>query len=100
MSCLDIRIIDLTEKEKNELYSIIVLYIEADSRMRNIVMMFIEMSMITIKQGKYFNEQTTGYDIGCFIIDREEWFEWTLDILMIDEESSDKLLVRLRKGEF
>ena len=50
MAYLETRIIDLKEKEKNELCELIVSSISGDNKMRNIIMMYIEMNMITIKE--------------------------------------------------
>src|SRR3979490_937548 len=50
MAYLETCIIDLKEEEKNELCKLIVSSISGDDKMRNIIMMYIEMNMVTIKE--------------------------------------------------
>src|SRR3979490_1011947 len=73
MAYLETRIIDLKEEEKNELCKLIVSSISGDDEMRNIIMMYIEMNMITIKEKRSppFEEESVINKKGRLL------FSWT-----------------------
>src|SRR3979490_3356503 len=102
MAYLETRIIDLKGEEKNELCALIVSSISGDERMRNIIMMYIEMTMVTIKEKRSprFEEESTGFDMLWFIIRGQGWFRRTIVKMGIDEKMSDELLQMIRGGEF
>src|SRR3979490_2339944 len=102
MACLETHIIDLKEEETNELRDFIVSSISGDRKMRNIIMMYIEMNMITIKQKRapQFLEESTGLDMFWFIVCDQGWFRKTIVEMGINEEMSDELLQMIRDGEF
>ena len=100
MAYLETCIIDL-EEEKNELCELIVSSISGDNKMRNIIMMYIEMNMITIKEKRSpFKEESTGLDMFLFIVCDQGWFRRTIVEMGINEEMSDELLQMIRDGEF
>src|SRR3979490_1138560 len=102
MAYLETRIIDLKEEEKNELCKLIVSSILGDDKMRNIIMMYIEMNMITIKEkgSPPFEEESTGFDMFWFIVcDRGSWRRIGGE-LGDEEEILDELLQMIRDGEF
>ena len=102
MAYLETRIIDLKGEEKNELCTLIVSSISGDEKMRNIIMMYIEMNMVTIKEKRSppFEEESTGFDMFWFIIRDQGWFRRTIVKMGIDEKMSDELLQMIRGGEF
>src|SRR3979490_2505206 len=102
MAYLETRIIDLTEEEMNELCDLIVSPISGDRKMRNIIMMYIEMNMKTIKEKRSppFEEESTGLDMFLFIVCDQSWFRRTIVEMGINEEMSDKLLQMIRYGKF
>src|SRR3979490_3245577 len=102
MAYLETRIIDLKEEEKNELCKLIVSSISGDDKMRNIIMMYIEMNMITIKEkgSPPFEEESTGFYMFWFIVRDQDWFRRTIVEMGIDEKMSDELLQMIRGGEF
>src|SRR3979490_1202580 len=101
MAYLETRIIDLKEEEKNELCALIVSSISGD-KMRNIIMMYIEMNMVTIKEKRSppFEEESTGFDMFWFIVRDQGWFRRTIVEMGINEKMSDELLQMIRGGEF
>src|SRR3979490_1356694 len=102
MAYLETRIIDLKEEETNELCDLIVSSISGDRKMRNIIIMYIEMNMITIKEksSPLFEEESTGLDMFLFIVCDQGWFRRTIVEMGINEEMSDELLQMIRDGEF
>src|SRR3979490_3540772 len=102
MAYLETRIIDFKEEEKNELCNIIASSISADNKMRNIIMMYIEMNMITIKEKRYppFEEESTGLDMFLFIVCDQGLFRRNIVEMGINEEMSYELLQMIRDGEF
>ena len=102
MAYLETRIIDLKGEEKNELCALIVSSISGDEKMRNIIMMYIEMNMVTIKEKRSppFEEESTGFDMLWFIIRDQGWFRRTIVKMGIDEKMSDELLQMIRGGKF
>src|SRR3979490_2419535 len=101
MAYLETRIIDLKE-EKNELCALIVSSISGDEKMRNIIMMYIEMNMVTIKEKRSspFEEESTRVDMFWFIVRDQGWFRRTIVKMGINEKMSDELLQMIRGGEF
>src|SRR3979490_151843 len=102
MAYLETRIIDLKEEENNELCQLKVSSISGDNKMRNIIMMYIEMNMITIKEKRspQFTKESTGLDMFWFIVCDQGWFRRTIVEMGINEEMSDELLQMIRDGEF
>src|SRR3979490_690405 len=102
MAYLETCIIDLKEEEKNELCELIVSSISGDNKMRNIIMMYIEINMITIKEKRspQFTEESTGLDMFWFIVCDQGWVRRIIVEMGIDEEMSDELLQMIRDGEF
>ena len=102
MAYLETHIIDLKEEETNELCKLIVSSISGDRKMRNIIMMYIEMNMITIKEKRspQFTKESTGLDMFWFIVCDQGWFRRTIVEMGINEGLSDKFLQMIRNGEF
>src|SRR3979490_2125117 len=102
MAYVETHIIDLKEEEMNELCELIVSSISGDNKMGNIIMMFIEMNMITIKEKRspQFTEESTGFYMFWFIVCDQGWFRRTIVEMGINEEMSDELLQMIRGGEF
>ena len=70
--------------------------------MRNIIMMYIEMNMVTIKEKRSppFEEESTGLDMFWLIVRDQSWFRRTIVEMGINEKMSDELLQMIRGGEF
>src|SRR3979490_1730903 len=101
MAYLETHKTDLKEEEMNELCDLILSCISGN-KMRNIIMMYIEMNMITIKEKRspQFTEESTGLDMFWFIVCDQGWFRRTIVEMGINEKMSDELLQMIRDGEF
>ena len=102
MAYLETCMIDLKEEETNELCELIVSSISGDRKMRNIIMMYIEMNMTTIKEKRspQFKEESTGLDMFWLIVRDQSWLRRTIVEMGINEEMSDEPLQMIRGGEF
>src|SRR3979490_3437616 len=98
MAYLETRIIDLKGEEKNELCALIVSSISGDEKMRNIIMMYIEMNVVTIKEKRSppFEEESTGLDMFWLIVRYEAWFGRRNVETGTNEKMSDELLQMIR----